>query len=190
MHATTRLLPGWHMTFHTSIASEFCDEACNCRMPLFFICWSLPGKPVEYLTWNGLLLFQVFKEYWFWLKFYIFKTLFSFIHQQIFLKESFWIILAGCYKGTLIGNLAKISNTLFFNIFSQLYVQFQRNVENNYHHLKYCSSFQPGGCLQIYWNPWYLLGGILKCDFCLLHKESCLYLSYNMDTNKDYVKKF
>ena len=41
MHATTRLLGGWRATFHTSVASEFCDEACDCHMPLFFISQSL-----------------------------------------------------------------------------------------------------------------------------------------------------
>ena len=29
------------MTFHTSITSEFCDEECNYRTPLFFICGNL-----------------------------------------------------------------------------------------------------------------------------------------------------
>ena len=29
MYTTTRLLRGWCTTFHTSIASKFCDEACN-----------------------------------------------------------------------------------------------------------------------------------------------------------------
>ena len=46
MHATTRLLGGWHATFHTSIASEFHDEACDCCTPLFFICRSL-SKPKQ-----------------------------------------------------------------------------------------------------------------------------------------------
>ena len=40
-HATTRLLGGWRATFHTSIASEIRDEACDCRTPLFFLCRSL-----------------------------------------------------------------------------------------------------------------------------------------------------
>ena len=44
MHATTRLLGEWRATFHTSIASEFRDEACDCRTPLFFICGSLTLK--------------------------------------------------------------------------------------------------------------------------------------------------
>ena len=37
----TRLLGGWHATFHTSITPEFHDEASNCRTSLFFICRSL-----------------------------------------------------------------------------------------------------------------------------------------------------
>ena len=36
-HTTSRLLGGLHATFHTSIASEFCGEACDCRTPLFFV---------------------------------------------------------------------------------------------------------------------------------------------------------
>ena len=40
-HATTRLLGGWRATFHTSIASEYRDEACDWRTPLFFLCQSL-----------------------------------------------------------------------------------------------------------------------------------------------------
>ena len=34
-------MPTWHVTFHASIASEFCSKACDCHTPLFFICQSL-----------------------------------------------------------------------------------------------------------------------------------------------------
>ena len=45
MHTTTYLCGGWHVTFHASIASEFCDKSCDCCMPLFFICRSLEKVP-------------------------------------------------------------------------------------------------------------------------------------------------
>ena len=41
MSVTTCLLGGWGATFHMSVASEFCYQACDCHTPLFFICQSL-----------------------------------------------------------------------------------------------------------------------------------------------------
>ena len=43
-HTTTCLFGGWHATFHTSIVSEFRDEACNCHTPLFSLCRSLYSR--------------------------------------------------------------------------------------------------------------------------------------------------
>ena len=45
MHSTTCLLGGCRVTFHVSIVYEFCGKACDCHMPLFFICWSLEKVP-------------------------------------------------------------------------------------------------------------------------------------------------
>ena len=53
MHAIPRLLRGWRVTFHTSLASEFGDKACDCLVfhmlkPVLI----LPHLPINLLSAN------------------------------------------------------------------------------------------------------------------------------------------